>query len=556
MYNRANQAVAFCGVEGLLDYFHMENQLIPKDVTTLEAAVNYLNEETGLILVPTSLEGDWYRTCAGPILAQDQDGMDVAILPDWRGRYYFRDAGSGQRVYITGQNCPVFPTAYSVTMDFPGKAVSGPGLIGRMLREISWYEGGLLLLWGLLGGILWMLLAERVHSLLASVILTADQVAFWSAAGAILLICLLEMLLVLSGRQVLCRVAQKGSLAALVGIGRRLYAAGGLHEAEGTAAGLAALRSSGERVMQWMLTALWGFLCVLVSLLALLDRSPEGFASAGGIAVILYLGAALVFLAVSRQKVDGRTEQRQREWLSHQASDRKLGIQRPFPDGWGGRRQPEYLLGAAWPATALLGLPMVYFMIAGGHSAARLVQTMLLYLPAVALPLGALLGAVPAGRTMAGMRSLPPFAEKQPTGTVALPPMGSVFELKDVTFSYPDHLEPVLRRVNLRLYPGEVVGILGDTGSGKTTLERLMTGLVRPTSGDIYYGGVEIARYNGSALRRRVAYERGEDVLLCREVPGQRDGRTCVVFSAREDGLTGCDRIMRLVDGELIQEQQ
>ena len=127
--------------------------------------------------------------------------------------------------------------------------------------------------------------------------------------------------------------------------------------------------------------------------------------------------------------------------------------------------------------------------------------------------------------------------------------MGSVFELKD---AYPGRGEPVLRGVNLRLHPGELVGIWGATGAGKTTLARLMTGLIQPTNGNVYYGGIELARYNGSALRRRIAYDRGTDILLCEQVPEQRDGRTCVVFSVREDALAGCDRVLQLIDGELI----
>ena len=209
-------------------------------------------------------------------------------------------------------------------------------------------------------------------------------------------------------------------------------------------------------------------------------------------------------------------------------------------------------MGAAWPLAALLLLPMVYLAITGGFSAARLAQAVLLYLPTAAFPLAALLGAASTGRSMAALRALLPLAGSLPAGTAALPPRGSVFELKDVTVAYPGRGEPVLRGVNLRLHPGELVGIWGATGAGKTTLARLMTGLIQPTNGNVYYGGIELARYNGSALRRRIAYDRGTDILLCEQVPEQRDRRTCVVFSVREDALAGCDRVLQLIDGELI----
>ena len=544
-----SQTNAFHGIEGLLDYFHVEKPIFPPEVTTLEAAVDFLNDETDLILIPTGLEGDWYRTAAGPFLVQDQEGIDLAVLPDWRGLCYFRDEGTGQRVYLNKETARRFSQAYSVVLDFPEISVSAPAVVRRMFRELSGYEGTLLLVWSLLGSGLWVLLAEQVRSALSSVILTAERTAFWSGAASILLISLLEALLVLSGRRIVRRAAQKGALAVLLGIGERLYAAEQLNPED--AGGLASLRNNAEWVMTWLLTALWGLPAVLVALAALRGRLSGSVAAV--LAPVLYAAAAAVFLIRVRRQVSGKARRERWEWLSGQAADRRLGIQRPFPAEQK-QRQLFRLPGAAWPIAALLTLPAIFFAVDGGSSAARLAQTTLLYLAAVTLPLDALLECGRAGRAMAEIRALLPLAKKRAADHVTLPPKGSVFELKDVTFVYPGRREAVLRGVNLRLHPGETVGILGATGSGKTTLVRLMTGLLRPTGGNIYYGGIELARYHGRSLRRRVACERGTDILLCRQLPAQRDGRTCVVFSAREDALTGCDRILRLTDGTLIQE--
>lgn len=548
MYSAVNESDVLTGVGALMDYLHLKHPNFPKEVTDLSGAVDFLNQESRLILVPVSLEGDWYRTAAGPLLVQDLEGMDLAVLPDWRGRYYFLDGGTGQRVYISEKNCRQFSLAYSVTLDFPSAVITAPRLIGRMLREISWYEAALLAMWGILGGGLWALLAGQVHSALSGVILTADRSDLFFSVAAILTVSVLEALLVFTGRQVVRRGAEKGALTVLIGVGKRLYAT--QKPEEGAAAGLMAFRDNGERVMHWILSALWGGLAVLVAVIALANRSPEGAVAAGVLALVLYGAAAAVFLGLARRQVDCEENQERRTWILRQAADRELGFRRSFPQRWD-RACRSRLLGEAWPAVALLAIPMVYFILVGGHSTARLMQTMLLYLPAVALPLGVLLDAAGAGRSMAEIRSLLPLAQKPSAGTAALPPIGSIFELKDVSFSYPGQPQPVLREVNLRVHPGEAVGILGATGSGKTTLKRLMTGLVRPTAGNIYYGGIELSRFNASALRRRVAWEQGADILLCGQIPEQRDGRACVVFSSREENLAGCDRIVRLENGRL-----
>ena len=60
----------------------------------------------------------------------------------------------------------------------------------------------------------------------------------------------------------------------------------------------------------------------------------------------------------------------------------------------------------------------------------------------------------------------------------------------------------VLSDVDLAIWPGEIVGLVGETGSGKTTLARTVVGLVRPRKGRVVYDGTETSRLRGGALRR------------------------------------------------------
>ena len=60
----------------------------------------------------------------------------------------------------------------------------------------------------------------------------------------------------------------------------------------------------------------------------------------------------------------------------------------------------------------------------------------------------------------------------------------------------------VLSGVNLKVWPGEIVGLVGETGSGKTTLARTVVGLVRPRGGRVLFDGTEISALRGGARRR------------------------------------------------------
>lgn len=64
-----------------------------------------------------------------------------------------------------------------------------------------------------------------------------------------------------------------------------------------------------------------------------------------------------------------------------------------------------------------------------------------------------------------------------------------LLELKDVSFSYPDASEEVLKHFSLRVTPGEKIAIVGVNGAGKTTLMKLICGLLHPTEGAIYLNG-------------------------------------------------------------------
>ena len=67
---------------------------------------------------------------------------------------------------------------------------------------------------------------------------------------------------------------------------------------------------------------------------------------------------------------------------------------------------------------------------------------------------------------------------------------GLEIELKNVSFSYGDKKEPVIRDFNLKIASGEKLALIGLNGAGKTTLVKLICGLYKPDSGDIYINGI------------------------------------------------------------------
>jgi len=86
-------------------------------------------------------------------------------------------------------------------------------------------------------------------------------------------------------------------------------------------------------------------------------------------------------------------------------------------------------------------------------------------------------------------------------------------EFREVSFSYPGQSNASLRNISLRIQPGERVAILGRIGSGKTTLEKLILGLYRPSSGAVLIDGIDLRQLDPAELRRHIGYVQ-QDVML------------------------------------------
>ena len=89
-------------------------------------------------------------------------------------------------------------------------------------------------------------------------------------------------------------------------------------------------------------------------------------------------------------------------------------------------------------------------------------------------------------------------------GTETLPASGAIsIDFDEVTFNYTEG-EPVLKKISFNLAPGKILGLLGRTGSGKTTMTRLLFRFYEPNMGEIRLGGMPIMRVQQDSLRQNV----------------------------------------------------
>jgi len=133
-----------------------------------------------------------------------------------------------------------------------------------------------------------------------------------------------------------------------------------------------------------------------------------------------------------------------------------------------------------------------------------------------------------------------------------LPPLQGRIELRNLTFGY-DPSRPVLRDIDITAEPGQIVALVGHTGSGKTSIINLIAKFYLPTSGELRIDGREIRTITGASLHRQMGIIQQQNFLFTGTIlhnirvgrPGATDAD--VIDAARQ--LDCLDLIEALPDG-------
>lgn len=93
-------------------------------------------------------------------------------------------------------------------------------------------------------------------------------------------------------------------------------------------------------------------------------------------------------------------------------------------------------------------------------------------------------------------------------------PMEFTIELRNISFRYSDVDPWVIRDLNLMIHSGQSIAIVGHSGCGKTTLLKLLIGMLVPTQGEIYIGGIPLNRFGTRNYREIIGVVMQDDQLF------------------------------------------
>lgn len=141
-------------------------------------------------------------------------------------------------------------------------------------------------------------------------------------------------------------------------------------------------------------------------------------------------------------------------------------------------------------------------------------------------------------RELLAARPMIPLEKRQTTPTIR-----GIVEFQDVSFHFADDPDTeVLSHISLKALPGQTIGILGETGSGKSTLVNLISRFFDPTEGRILIDGQDARRINIRELRKHIAIVMQDVFLFSETVKGN------IAFGTPEAELERIKQMARIAD--------
>lgn len=157
-----------------------------------------------------------------------------------------------------------------------------------------------------------------------------------------------------------------------------------------------------------------------------------------------------------------------------------------------------------------------WLVLAGELTAGAMIAASILLGRALA-PIEQLLARWPQiTRARQGWRSLDRFLGSTPVQgeRTRLPRPEGRLEVKGVTLTAGPGSPPVLYNIGFTIEPGEALGVIGRSGSGKTTIAKTLLGLIDPTVGEVRLGGALLSHYAHADLGAYVGYLPQEPMLI------------------------------------------
>lgn len=528
-FHESERLRLFAAMEALGRSLNISIPYTPNPEPTVKWYQEHYFRPQGIMWRTVHLSGSWYRDAMGVMLGSFEDGRPVVLFPAWNGGCFYRDPDTGRKRRVRPDMAGrLRPEATLYYRPLPMRRLVGRDLRDYAVRSVAPAEL-LLLPAAAVAVLLLAMVTPAMTKLLTAKVAPSSDLHLLSVILLVLLLVTGSSFLVTAMRQLLlARICTKVAiplqaafmmrvLTAPTGV-LRSFAAGDLGRRIGS------MYSSLRTLLNMLLSVLLTAVCSLICLPQMFFYAPAPAFIALMITLVLGILYAVVIrtrAAVSENRMAYQAEESgvtyalidgiQKITLSG-AEKRAYAIwARVHRDSIRSIYDPPLLLkvfGVLTPVLLHAGMIGIY------PAAARTgisPSSFYAFLSSYAILTGALsivsANAVSFADALPLLRELKPVMDLEPEvggQKEVVQRLRGDISIRDVTFRYTERLPPVLENLNLEIHSGEYVGIVGTSGSGKTTIFRLLLGFETPDHGEIRYDGKKLDALDVSSLRRKI----------------------------------------------------
>lgn len=512
----------------ILRYFSITPRELPSSIREVDQQLEFLLHPSGVMRRQVTLTPGWYHNAAGPMLATQENGNIVALLPKSYSGYYYVNHITGKKVAITKKNQSTFlPVAYCFYRPLPLKKLALLDLLRFVMGCLS--KGDIALIAGsaCLISVFGMFI-PAVNNLLFKFVIPNHQVGAVLPAIAFLLGVLFSTtMLTVTKNLSLSRIGLKlrvftaaASMGRLLGLPVEFfknYTAGEL------ASRLIILNELTKSISEVLLGTAFSTVFSAVYLFQIINFTPTLAIPT----VLILLGQFLfsllymarfqysttsltantkvqglvfsLFSGIQKIKLAGAEKRAFSKWAEVYAEKVKCAYQKRFIQVLG----PSMTHGLG-----MLGTLIIYG-VAGTSGVS--VASFVAFSSAFGMASVGLAGITQLVSTISALRSkldlakpilqaVPELSHKKP----AVERIHGGVELDSVSFRYNDNMPFILNNLSLKIRPGQSVAIVGRTGCGKSTLIRLLLGFEQPQKGSVYYDGRDLQKVDPKSIRQKI----------------------------------------------------
>ncbi len=502
---------------------------IPSDVTDVNERIVRLCRPSGTMHRNVRLEENWYKNAFGALLGKLDTGEAIALLPRGVRGYYFLEPGSGRKVKVNERIAAhISPDAVFFYKPLPARPCTTRDLVSFILEVFDRMDY-LLVVVAAIAAALIGLFPAQANQIAFGTVVPSKQADLIAPIGALLLGVMVSSALIGASRNiVMARVSQKLDVATEAATFARVLALPASFFKEYSSGNLANRIANIPLLAQSLTTVLLGAgLTALLSLVYIVQIGAYApvlmFPALAVIVVQAGLTLVVTFITMGYERATMEANAK----LSGTVTALLNGIQKIKLAGAEDRAFARWAHGYAPYARAaynrpailralpalvmlvgLLGNIVIYYL--AGSAQVEVANYMAFNVAfgqttAAVMELASMGGQISQIRPMLEM--VAPIMEATPETSADKPcveELSGGVEMSDVSFRYNSDSPYIVKDLSFKVRAGEYVGIVGKSGSGKSTIMRLLLGFEKPERGSIFYGSYDVTKVDLHSLRQHI----------------------------------------------------